>query len=144
MIGNIIFAVAISAATPAWQIVMAFMVLFFGLTMVTIPSQTNGLNALPREFYADGSAAMNTLNQVAGASGTAIAITLLTAGQTGFVSDVPDASQVEILAAGVKYAFYFVTGISVVTLICSFFVNKPSEVKAQSQIAVKSTAIVRN
>ena len=48
------------------------MVLFFGLTMVTIPAQTNGLNALPRELYADGSAAI------------AIAITLFTAGQTSF------------------------------------------------------------
>ncbi|MBS4213574.1 MDR family MFS transporter [Neobacillus rhizophilus] len=144
LIGNIIFAASISATTPAWQIVIAFMVLFFGLTMVTIPSQTNGLNALPREFYADGSAAMNTLNQVAGASGTAIAITLLTAGQTGFASDVPDASQAEILAAGVKYAFYFVTGISVFLFICSLFVNKPSEENVQSQVFVCSTETVRN
>ena len=84
LIGNIIFLTSISATTPAWQIIVAFMVLFFGLTMVTIPAQTNGLNALPRELYADGSAAMNTLNQVAGAAGTAIAITLFTAGQTSF------------------------------------------------------------
>ena len=84
LIGNLIFLTAISATTPAWQIIVAFMVLFFGLTMVTIPAQTNGLNALPRELYADGSAAMNTLNQVAGAAGTAIAITLFTAGQTSF------------------------------------------------------------
>ena len=84
LIGNLIFLTSISATTPAWQIIVAFMVLFFGLTMVTIPAQTNGLNALPRELYADGSAAMNTLNQVAGAAGTAIAITLFTAGQTSF------------------------------------------------------------
>ena len=44
------------------------------------------LNALPRELYADGSAAMNTLNQVAGAAGTAIAITLFTAGPTSFAA----------------------------------------------------------
>ena len=86
LIGNLIFLTSISATTPAWQIIVAFMVLFFGLTMVTIPAQTNGLNALPRELYADGSAAMNTLNQVAGAAGTAIAITLFTAGQTSFAS----------------------------------------------------------
>ena len=129
LIGNIIFVTAISATTPAWQITVAFMVLFFGLTMVTIPAQTNGLNALPRELYADGSAAMNTLNQVAGAAGTAIAITLFTAGQTSFAAGTPDATQGEILAAGIKYAFYFVTGISVVALICSLFMKKPSEAK---------------
>ncbi|MFZ7944498.1 DHA2 family efflux MFS transporter permease subunit [Neobacillus sp. 19] len=139
LIGNAIFAAAISATTPAWQIIVAFMVLFFGLTMVTIPSQTNGLNALPRELYADGSAAMNTLNQVAGAAGTALAITLLTAGQTSFAADAPDAAQGEILAAGVKYAFYFVTGISVLALIFSIFMKKPSEVKVKSKAAVKAT-----
>ena len=99
--------------------------------MVMMPSQTNALNQLPRELYADGSAAMNTLNQVAGAAGTAIAITLFTAGQNGYVIDFPDASEAEILAAGVKYTFYFITGISVVGLICSFFVKKPGETKGK-------------
>ena len=47
------------------------------------------LNPLPRELYADGSAAMNTLNQVAGAAGTAIAITLLTTGQTSLHAGAP-------------------------------------------------------
>ncbi|MCM3764945.1 DHA2 family efflux MFS transporter permease subunit [Neobacillus niacini] len=144
LIGNIMFAATISATTPAWQIIAAFMVLFFGLTMVTIPAQTNGLNALPRELYADGSAAMNTLNQVAGAAGTAIAITLLTAGQTSFAAGAPEAGQGEILAAGVKYAFYFVTGISVFTLICSLFMRKPSTVKEQAPALVKATQPVRS
>lgn len=142
LIGNIIFAATISATTPAWLIIVPFMILFFGLTMVTIPAQTNGLNALPRELYGDGSAAMNTLNQVAGAAGTAIAITLLTAGQTSFAAGAPDASQGEVLAAGVKYTFYFVSGISVVALICSFFMKKPSEAKAKSTAAA-TTAPVR-
>lgn len=74
VIGNLIFLTVLSSQSAAWQIVVAFMVLFFGLTLVMMPSQTNALNQLPRELYADGSAAMNTLNQVAGAAGTAIAI----------------------------------------------------------------------
>ncbi|ALC89386.1 multidrug MFS transporter [Bacillus sp. FJAT-18017] len=143
LIGNIIFMVSISATTPVWQIVVAFMVLFAGLTLVTMPSQTNALNTLPRQFYADGSAAMNTLNQVAGAAGTAIAISLFTAGQTSFVLDAPSASQGEVLAAGVKYAFYFITGISGVALICSLFMKKPTELKAKSPSMVKATEPVR-
>jgi MFS transporter, DHA2 family, lincomycin resistance protein len=143
LIGNLIFLTSISATTPAWQIIVAFMVLFFGLTMVTIPAQTNGLNALPRELYADGSAAMNTLNQVAGAAGTAIAITLFTAGQTNFAQGTPDATQGEVIAAGIKYAFYFITGISVIAIICSFFMKKPSEAKGKSSAIVKTTEPVR-
>src|SRR5699024_9686931 len=91
LIGNVIFISAISSETPAWQIIIAFMVLFFGLTLVMMPAQTNALNQLPRKLYADGSAAMNTLNQVAGAAGTAIAITVFTAGQSNLLATVPDA-----------------------------------------------------
>ncbi|HEY2419999.1 MAG TPA: DHA2 family efflux MFS transporter permease subunit [Neobacillus sp.] len=126
VIGNFIFMSTISATTPVWQIVVAFMIFFLGITLVMMPSQTNALNQLPRELYADGSAAMNTLNQVAGAAGTAIAITLFTSGQSNYLIDFPDASQPEILAAGVKHAFYFITGISVIGLICSLFVKKPT------------------
>ncbi|MEH7123833.1 DHA2 family efflux MFS transporter permease subunit [Bacillus sp. JJ1773] len=143
LIANLMFASVISSTTPAWQIIVAFMIFFFGITMVMMPSQTNALNQLPRELYADGSAAMNTLNQVAGAAGTAIAITLFTAGQSGYVIDVPNASQPEVLAAGIKYTFSFITGISVVGLICSLFVKKSSAVKEKSPAAVKSTEAVR-
>ncbi|MFC4559414.1 DHA2 family efflux MFS transporter permease subunit [Virgibacillus kekensis] len=144
LLGNIIFMLVISSQTPAWQIVAAFMILFFGLTMVMMPSQTNGLNQLPRELYADGSAAMNTLNQVAGAAGTAIAITVFTAGQNSYMIDFPYANQQEVLAAGVQYAFYFITGISVVGLMCSLFVKKPGEIKKKSAVAVKTTEPVRS
>ncbi|MCM3586591.1 DHA2 family efflux MFS transporter permease subunit [Mesobacillus maritimus] len=144
LIGNLMFMMFISATTPVWQIILSFMVLFFGLTMVTMPSQTNALNQLPRELYADGSAAMNTLNQVAGAAGTAIAITIFTAGQSGYVVDVPTATQPEIFAAGVKYAFYFITGISAITLICSLFVRKASDTQQPTHAVVKATQPVRD
>ena len=123
VIANIMFLMVISATTPTWQIVVAFIILFFGLTMTTMPAQTNAMNQLPRELYADGSAAMNTLNQVAGAAGTAIAITLFTAGQTNLLAEVSSSTGPEVLAAGVKYTFYFITGISVVGFICSLFVK---------------------
>jgi MFS transporter, DHA2 family, lincomycin resistance protein len=58
--------------------------------------------------------------------------------------DFPNASQPEILAAGIKYAFYFITGISVVGLIGSFFVKKPSPVTEKSSVAVKATEAVRS
>jgi MFS transporter, DHA2 family, lincomycin resistance protein len=123
VIANIMFLMVISTTTPTWQIIVAFIILFFGLTMTTMPAQTNAMNQLPRELYADGSAAMNTLTQVAGAAGTAIAITLFTAGQTSLIADLPSSTGPEVLAAGIKYTFYFITGISLVGFICSLFVK---------------------
>src|SRR5690606_8241371 len=49
----------------------------FGLSMVSMPVQTNGLNQLPVNMYPHGTAMNNTLNQVAGAIGTAFLITIL-------------------------------------------------------------------
>ncbi|MHA6250426.1 DHA2 family efflux MFS transporter permease subunit [Oceanobacillus sp. CAU 1775] len=140
LIGNIMFVVFVSATTPVWQITLAFMVLFFGLTMVTMPSQTNALNQLPRELYGDGSAAMNTLNQVAGAAGTAIAITLFTSGQASHMAAIPTATEPEVLAAGIKFAFYFIAGISVLNVVLSFFVKKKSDVKEISPAVSRQTA----
>ncbi|EMR06018.1 Multidrug resistance protein B [Bhargavaea cecembensis DSE10] len=123
LLGNLGFLAFLSASTPAWQVLVSFAVMFVGLTMVTMPSQTNGLNQLPRTLYADGSAAMNTLNQVAGAAGTAVAITLFTAGQAAYGASAPGATEAEVLTSGVKYAFYFTTAISVIGLICSLFMR---------------------
>ena len=77
-----LFVIVISATTPVWQIVVLLMVFFLGISMTIMPAQTNAMNQLPPKMYADGSAAMNTLTQVAGALGTAIAITMFTLGQT--------------------------------------------------------------
>jgi MFS transporter, DHA2 family, lincomycin resistance protein len=89
-------------------------------------------------LYADGSAAMNTLNQVAGAAGTAVAITIFTAGQAAYGVSAPGAPEGEVLAYGVKNAFYFTTAISVIGLISSLFMRK-SSVKVTSR---QSTAPV--
>lgn len=127
VIANFGFISVLSADTPAWQVVVLFMILFIGLTMTTMPAQTNAMNQLTRDVYADGSAAMNTLNQVAGAIGTAVAITVFTIGQNTFMAGSPDAATPEMIAAGIKYAFYFITGISVIGLICSLFVRNSIE-----------------
>lgn len=127
VIANFSFIGVISASTPAWQIVVPFMILFAGLTMTTMPSQTNAMNQLKPEAYADGSAAMNTLNQVAGAVGTAVAITVFTIGQNTFMAGSPGAAPPEMIAAGIKYAFYFITAISVIGLISSLFMRRSIE-----------------
>lgn len=48
--------------------------------MIWMPAQTNGLNQLPPVLYPHGTAVMNTLQQVVGAIGTAVAISILSSG----------------------------------------------------------------
>lgn len=59
-------------------IIFIYAIFMFGASMIGMPSQTNGLNQLPQKYNADGSAIMNTLQQVSGAIGTALASSILT------------------------------------------------------------------
>ena len=118
-----LFVIVISATTPVWQIVVLLMVFFLGISMTIMPAQTNAMNQLPPKMYADGSAAMNTLTQVAGALGTAIAITMFTLGQTKYIEKNGAEAPLDFLAYGVHYAFIIVLIIAVLGLICSFFIK---------------------
>lgn len=121
---NIGFLIVLGESTPVWQVIVLFMIMFIGLPMTTMPSQTNAMNQLPHQLYADGSAAMNTLTQVGGALGTAIAITLFTIGQSA-----ADKSTEFGIAAGTHFAFYFITGIALIGLIASLFVYDSTKEK---------------
>lgn len=127
VIGAFIFAFTLSATTPIWLVIVAFIIFFFGISFVMMPSQTNAMNNLPREYYADGAAAMNTFNQVAGAAGTAIAITLFTAGQKTFMAENPTGTVPEMLAAGTQHAFALVAGIAILIFIASLFIKNPKK-----------------
>ncbi len=122
-VAAILFIVTLSATTPVWQVIVTLCILFLGVSMTIMPAQTNAMNELPQHFYADGSAAMNTLNQVAGAAGTAIAITLFTAGQKNYIAEFGANNPPEFLAHGIHYAFYAVLVAGVLGLIGSFFVK---------------------
>lgn len=130
-IGAIAFLIIISATTPVWQVIFCLCILFLGISMTIMPSQTNAMNQLPPQLYADGSAAMNTLTQVAGAAGTAIAITLFTAGQNNFIAEFGAANPLEFLANGIHYAFYAVLAAAILGLIGSVFIKNSRQLTKQ-------------
>ncbi|PLS17147.1 MFS transporter [Bacillus sp. M6-12] len=63
--------------TSYTNLVILNSVRMFGMSMVMMPISTNGLNQLPTRFYPHGTAMNNTLNQVSGAIGTAILVTIM-------------------------------------------------------------------
>ncbi|PLS24378.1 DHA2 family efflux MFS transporter permease subunit [Bifidobacterium imperatoris] len=71
-------AVFIIATGNIWLIAVAYAVFMAFSGFVLVPDQTHALNQLPRQLNADGSAVMNTVQQMAGAIGTAVASTLIT------------------------------------------------------------------
>ena len=63
--------------TTYTHLLILYSVRSVGMSMVFMPVSTNGLNQLPQRLYPHGTAMNNTLNQVAGAIGTALLVTVM-------------------------------------------------------------------
>ncbi|PJM79378.1 DHA2 family efflux MFS transporter permease subunit [Bifidobacterium scaligerum] len=71
-------AIFIAVTGNVWVIAVAYAVFMAFSGFVLVPDQTHALNQLPSQLNADGSAVMNTVQQMAGAIGTAVASALIT------------------------------------------------------------------
>ena len=69
--------VFLGQTTPMWWIAAIHAVRMFGLSLVTMPLTTAGINSLPRKLLSHGTAVNNTLRQVAASIGTALLITIM-------------------------------------------------------------------
>lgn len=72
------FMSSLHAETSALYVAVWFLVRSVGIAFVIVPVQTHGLNQLPSRLTRVGTAVNNTLQQVSGAIGTAIFVTLKT------------------------------------------------------------------
>jgi DHA2 family lincomycin resistance protein-like MFS transporter len=122
------FFSSISSASSVAFIVALHIGLMVGISMVWMPAQTNGLNQLPPELYPHGTAVMNTLQQVAGAVGTAIAISILTSGMEKYLHDSPaPTKQTELANAmtfGSQNVFLFAMIVTLIGLVVAFFIRR--------------------
>ncbi|OMF64384.1 DHA2 family efflux MFS transporter permease subunit [Paenibacillus sp. FSL R5-0766] len=118
----------ITPTTTLAKIITLHVFMMVGISMIMMPAQTNGLNQLPREYYPHGTAIMNTLQQVSGAIGTAVAVSILSAGQSRFLSGVanPESPENQLagFTSGVQNAFVFALVLSIIGLITSLFVKR--------------------
>ena len=118
----------ITTDTSIFMVIVMHSLLMIGVSLVMMPAQTNGLNQLPKNLYPDGTAVMNTLQQVSGAIGTAVAITIMSASQANYLENAANPTDpstiVAALTAGVQHAFIFGLVLAIVGLVFSFFIKK--------------------
>jgi DHA2 family lincomycin resistance protein-like MFS transporter len=110
--------------TPFWWVLIAHVSLSIGLALLFTPLFTAGLAALKPEMYSHGSAVVGTVQQLAGAAGIALFVTVMTAGTTSRMAD--GANVVTATAGGIHTAFLFGAVISLVAIPIAFFVRKPA------------------
>lgn len=72
------FLTILELDTSYTYIVVVYTIRMFGMSMVMMPIMTNGLNAIPQRLNPHGTAINNTAQQVAGAIGTAVLVTIMT------------------------------------------------------------------
>ena len=93
-----------------------------GLAFLLTPSFTTGLNPLPPSLYSHGSAILTTLQQVAGAAGTALLVTVLAIRSAGLEAAGVSPSAAEL--GGLQTAFLVAAGIASVAVVLACFMQK--------------------
>ncbi|MEK4023471.1 MDR family MFS transporter [Mammaliicoccus sciuri] len=124
--------------TGYYYLMMLYTIRMFGMSMVMMPIMTNGMNSLPMKSNPHGTAMNNTLQQVSGAIGSALLLTIMTnrleQSATNQAKELM-ASGVDISAMkgeiertamldGVNHAFFISTLITLGALILALFIKR--------------------
>ncbi|MCM3728906.1 DHA2 family efflux MFS transporter permease subunit [Neobacillus cucumis] len=115
-----------------------------GMALMMMPLQTAGLNQLPQQLNAHGTAISNTIRQVAGAVGTSLLVTVMSDRTKSHLQDmIPTAATKgltqgqlikEATIQGINDAYFVIVGIGIIGLLLSLFIKK---VKQASEIESK-------
>lgn len=118
-------------------LIISFAVMMLGMSLLMMPVMTAGLNQLPTRLHAHGTAMGNTLQQVAGAIGTALLVTVMTqrakgayetliASKTNPVTTAAAMEHASKLASvhGIDSAFLVSCMFAAIALVASLFVRR--------------------
>ncbi|MBP2076807.1 DHA2 family efflux MFS transporter permease subunit [Oceanobacillus polygoni] len=128
------------------SLMVLFTVRSFGMSMVMMPVMTNGLNQLPMEANPHGTAMNNTLQQVSGAIGAALLVTVMNNRTEAKTTELTDAAMVamdpnlvqseqamaemqgqiinEAMLNGINFSFLVSTIIGGAALVLAFFIRR--------------------
>lgn len=112
------FALALPASTTL-SLTVIYVVYTIGQGFAAGNIMTNGVRLLTSARQSDGNAVCNTLQQLAGAVGTAVVLSIVAAGQQTVPASLPDGTM-----TGSLNALYFLFSCAVFALIAMFIVLK--------------------
>lgn len=110
--------------TPLAWVIGCHVIMMSGLGFLFTPLFSWGLGSLPKSLYADGSAIVNTLQQVFGAVGTALFVTIAGMAASAAASssgvDVPTATE---WVSGYRFAFTVGAVLSIGVIVLAFMIK---------------------
>lgn len=116
-VGAVMLAL-VTTHSAIWYVILAHIILMIGAPLAMSPSQTSALNSLKGLESADGSAILNTMQQIVGALATALATSFLTVGRNAV-----SGSAAFKFTNGVHYGMYFTIALTVIGFIVALFVK---------------------
>ena len=116
-VGAVMLAL-VTTHSAIWYVILAHIILMIGAPLAMSPSQTSALNSLKGLESADGSAILNTMQQIVGALATALATSFLTVGRNAVTG-----SAAFKFTNGVHYGMYFTIALTVIGFIVALFVK---------------------
>jgi DHA2 family lincomycin resistance protein-like MFS transporter len=123
--------------TGKGAVIGAHVLLSVGLAFMFTPLLTSALGSLPHHLYAHGSAIVGTVQQVAGAAGTALFVTVMTRTSAHSLSD--GINPLASVAAGVHAALLWGGIISAAAVALALFVRRPRTLLV-SEVPAEATA----
>lgn len=118
------------------RIVFIHVIMMTGMSLVMMPAQTTGLNQLPRHLYAHGTAILNTLQQVSGAIGVALFISIMSSGAKDYMKTSKDPTSphemIQSMVAGLHNSFLIGLGLGILALVISLFIRRTYAPKEES------------
>lgn len=108
------FLVFATATTAIAAIIIATVVFMIGIPLIFSPAQTNALNQLPPEISPDGTAVLNTMQQIGGAITIALTMVFLTAGKNVYTTSGGANTALEMINGAHHYVFIFSLIIAIV------------------------------
>lgn len=123
--GALWFVTTFDHTTSVWLVAVAQTIMSIGLAMSFTPLFTASLASLPPRFYSYGSAVVGTLQQVAGAAGIALMITVMALVSASAEAD--GLSEAAAQGVGAQAAFRVAAIVLLPTLIGAFLIRKPAD-----------------
>ncbi|MQA01906.1 MAG: DHA2 family efflux MFS transporter permease subunit [Streptosporangiales bacterium] len=117
-------ATLLSADSSFWFVLLFYLLLCAGLALLFTPLFTAGLGAVEPRFYSYGSAIFATTQQLAGAAGVALLVTVMSVRAASLGAD--GVSKVAQTAGGVHAAFLVAAVLSLLAIGAAFFIRPPA------------------
>ena len=141
VIGYVLYS-QFGTETAIWVIVVTHIVMMLGIGAVLASVQTNTLNSLPKQYYPDGIAITQTIQQVAGAIGIAVLVSVFSAKQDSYLATANELTQAA--ASGSSMVFTISLVLAVINVVLSLFLKLPAPADVKAKAPVKATEPVQN